>query len=62
MGSYTLQSIGNLSLKCIVVVYKKSEVAVVSGSETDFEVNLGGGNSYVILALVKENINNLFHT
>lgn len=62
MGSYTLQSIGNLNLKCMLVVYKEGEVAVVSGSETDFEVNLEGGNSYAILALVKENFNNLFHT
>ena len=62
MGSYTLPSKGNLSLKCILVVYREDEVVVVSGSEKDFEVNLEGGNSYGILALVKENFNNLFHT
>lgn len=48
-------------LIALLAVYREGEVIVNSGRKDDFEADIGG-DTFVILALVKEDFSLLFHT
>ena len=61
VGSYTLQ-LGEFQLSVYRQQYPEKVRWQLFLAEEDFENEVKGGNSLVILGLVKENFNILFHT